>query len=46
MPRSQNAHAHVNAGFLVKLNNNGILLERPNLIFGGIKHDFVSIYTR
>ena len=44
MPRSQNAHALVNAGFLFKLDNNGNVLKRPNIIFGGIRPDFVSNY--
>lgn len=44
MPRAQNAHAHVNAGFLFKLDARGIVLEKPNIIFGGIRHDFVSIF--
>lgn len=43
MPRAQNAHAHVNAGFLFKLDARGVVLEKPNIIFGGIRHDFVSI---
>lgn len=42
MPRAQNAHAVVNAGFLFKLDNKGNVLERPNIIFGGIRPDFVS----
>ncbi|XP_058788820.1 xanthine dehydrogenase/oxidase-like [Phymastichus coffea] len=41
MPRAQNAHAIVNAGFLFKLNSNGDILEKPNLIFGGIRPDFL-----
>ena len=43
MPRAQNAHAMVNAGFLFKLNKNNEVLEKPNIIFGGIKYDFVRI---
>jgi hypothetical protein len=42
MPGAQNSHAHVNAGFLFKLDGGGKLLERPNIIIGGINPDFVS----
>ncbi|XP_078042324.1 uncharacterized protein LOC144472818 isoform X2 [Augochlora pura] len=41
MPRAQNAHAHVNAGFLLKLDGTGKVLEKPNIIFGGINKDFL-----
>nr|XP_031846555.1 xanthine dehydrogenase 1-like isoform X1 [Nomia melanderi]XP_031846556.1 xanthine dehydrogenase 1-like isoform X1 [Nomia melanderi]XP_031846557.1 xanthine dehydrogenase 1-like isoform X1 [Nomia melanderi]XP_031846559.1 xanthine dehydrogenase 1-like isoform X1 [Nomia melanderi]XP_031846560.1 xanthine dehydrogenase 1-like isoform X1 [Nomia melanderi] len=41
MPRAQNAHAHVNAGFLLKLDGTGKVLEKPNIIFGGIHKDFL-----
>ncbi|KAK0168931.1 hypothetical protein PV327_002687 [Microctonus hyperodae] len=41
MPRAQNAHAHVNAGFLFKLDARQMILEKPNIIFGGIRHDFL-----
>lgn len=41
MPRAQNAHAHVNAGFLFKLDSGGKLLEKPNIIFGGINEHFL-----
>ena len=41
MPRSQNAHALINAGFLFKLDGTGKVLEKPNMIFGGIRPDFV-----
>ncbi|XP_014217161.1 xanthine dehydrogenase-like [Copidosoma floridanum] len=41
MPRAQNAHAIVNAGFLFKLDKDGKVLERPNVIFGGIDPDFL-----
>ncbi|XP_011882440.1 PREDICTED: xanthine dehydrogenase-like [Vollenhovia emeryi] len=40
MPRAQNSHAHVNAGFLFKLSPTGEVLERPNIIYGGINKDF------
>lgn len=42
MPRAQNSHAAVNAGFLFKLDNDGKVLEKPNIIFGGIRPEFVS----
>ncbi|KAG5332878.1 XDH dehydrogenase, partial [Acromyrmex heyeri] len=41
MPRAQNAHAHINAGFLFKLDGTGKLLEKPNIIFGGINEHFL-----
>lgn len=41
MPRAQNAHAHVNAGFLFKLDGSGKVLTTPNIIFGGIRGDFM-----
>lgn len=41
MPRAQNAHAHVNAGFLFKLDGGGKVLEKPNIIFGGINPEFL-----
>ncbi|CAL7942348.1 unnamed protein product [Xylocopa violacea] len=41
MPRAQNAHAHVNAGFLFKLNGAGIVQQKPNIIIGGINKDFL-----
>ncbi|XP_023247177.1 xanthine dehydrogenase-like [Copidosoma floridanum] len=41
MPRAQNAHAIVNAGFLFKLDDGGKVLKRPNIIFGGIRPEFL-----
>ncbi|EZA57182.1 Xanthine dehydrogenase [Ooceraea biroi] len=41
MPRAQNAHAHINAGFLFKLSGDGKVLEKPNIIFGGINEHFL-----
>ncbi|XP_011874274.1 PREDICTED: indole-3-acetaldehyde oxidase-like, partial [Vollenhovia emeryi] len=41
MPRAQNAHAHVNAGFLFRLDGSGKVLEKPNIIFGGINKNFL-----
>ena len=43
MPRAQNAHAMVNAGFLFKLDSSGKMLQRPNIIYGGIRPDFVRL---
>ncbi|XP_065166258.1 uncharacterized protein [Atheta coriaria] len=40
MPKSQNAHAHVNAGFLFKLNADNVV-EQANICFGGINPTFV-----
>ncbi|XP_069693946.1 uncharacterized protein [Periplaneta americana] len=43
MPRSQNAHAHVNAGFLFKMKKTakGKVLARPTIVYGGINQYFV-----
>lgn len=46
MPRVQDFNAIVNAGFLFKLDSNEKVLEKPNIIFGGIKPDFVSALTK
>jgi len=45
MPRAQNAHAYVNAGFLFKMNgdNGGKVLAKPTIVYGGINPQFVSI---
>ena len=41
-PRSQNAHAYVNAACLVKLDPTSFtVLEKPSLVFGGISASFV-----
>jgi hypothetical protein len=47
MPRAQNAHAYVNAGFLFKMsmNDNGKVLAKPTIVYGGINPEFVSITT-
>jgi xanthine dehydrogenase/oxidase len=47
MPRAQNAHAYVNAGFLFKINvsDSGKVLTKPTIVFGGINPEFVSIIT-
>lgn len=46
MPRAQNAHAYVNAGFLCKVNKSEKfkVLERPTIVFGGINPSFVSVF--
>ncbi|PNF21140.1 hypothetical protein B7P43_G05076, partial [Cryptotermes secundus] len=43
MPRAQNAHAYVNAGFLFKINVNdsGKVLAKPTIVFGGINPEFI-----
>ncbi|XP_014224706.2 xanthine dehydrogenase/oxidase-like isoform X1 [Trichogramma pretiosum] len=41
MPRAQNSHAIINAGFLFKLDKTGKILEKPNMIFGGVNPDFL-----
>jgi xanthine dehydrogenase/oxidase len=45
MPRTQNAHAYVNAGFLFKISKNdgGKVLAKPCIVYGGINPQFVSI---
>lgn len=43
MPRAQNAHAIVNAGFLFELDSDTTkVLQKPNIIFGGINSKFVN----
>lgn len=41
MPRAQNAHAIVNAGFLFKSYPNSRLLESATIVYGGISHTFI-----
>ncbi|KAF6205375.1 hypothetical protein GE061_019546 [Apolygus lucorum] len=43
MPRSQNVHALVNAGFLFKadLSNNLLVSEKPKIVYGAINPNFV-----
>ena len=43
MPRSSNAHAYVNAGFmaLVDSSDNFRIVEKPRILFGGISEEFV-----
>ena len=42
MPRSSNAHAYVNAGFManVDVENNFQVVGKPTIIFGGISSTF------
>ena len=42
MYRSQNAHAYVNAGFLMKVNKaDGFrVMEKPSIVFGNINENF------
>ena len=44
MVRAENAHAYVNAGFRFNLlrNQNGKILTKPTIVFGGINPTFVS----
>ncbi|XP_039757385.1 xanthine dehydrogenase-like [Pararge aegeria] len=41
MPRAQNSHAIVNAGFLFKFHHNSQLLESATLVYGGISKNFI-----
>ncbi|XP_047998047.1 xanthine dehydrogenase-like [Leguminivora glycinivorella] len=41
MPRSQNAHAIVNAGFLFRFRQNSQLLEKVTIIYGSISPTFI-----
>lgn len=40
MPRAQNAHALVNAGFLVQMNDHGEV-QFVNIVYGNVKGSFV-----
>ena len=42
MPRSRNAHAYINAGFCAKLDSANKIVEKPNIIFGGIRPSLVT----
>ncbi|XP_067011294.2 xanthine dehydrogenase/oxidase [Anabrus simplex] len=43
MPRAQNAHAYVNAGFMFRMTvqNHGTVLEYPTIVYGGIHPQFI-----
>ena len=43
--RAENAHAYVNAGFRFNLlkAQNGKIVSKPTIVFGGINPTFVSI---
>lgn len=41
MPRSQNAHAIVNAGFLFKFKQNEQVLEKISIVYGNINPTFI-----
>ncbi|CAK1542967.1 unnamed protein product [Leptosia nina] len=41
MPRSQNSHAFVNAGILLQFHWNSQVLEKANIIYGGISPSFI-----
>lgn len=40
MPRAQNAHAYVNAGFLIKLKMDGKKVDTARICYGGISPNF------
>ncbi|XP_077297593.1 uncharacterized protein LOC143919252 [Arctopsyche grandis] len=40
MPRGQNAHAHINAGFLFKFNTNKTIVEKATIVYGGVNPNF------
>ncbi|XP_049874983.1 uncharacterized protein LOC126373064 [Pectinophora gossypiella] len=41
MPRAQNAHAVVNAGFLFKFHNESNMLEKATIVYGNITPKFI-----
>lgn len=43
MARAQNVYAHVNAGFLFRLDPYNNIIEKPNIVYGGINSKFVSM---
>ncbi|XP_048248147.1 indole-3-acetaldehyde oxidase-like [Haliotis rufescens] len=45
MPRSQNAHAYVNAGFQIHVDAWKFkVVKKPSLVFGGINRDLIHAY--
>lgn len=40
MPRAQNSHAVINAGFLFKINADKVI-QRANIVYGGVSADFI-----
>jgi xanthine dehydrogenase/oxidase len=40
MPRAQNAHAHVNAAFLLKFNADKTVIEEARIVYGAISPEF------
>ncbi|XP_063699693.1 uncharacterized protein LOC134830217 [Culicoides brevitarsis] len=41
MPRAQNAHAYVNAGFLIQTNDKRDRAMKANIVYGGIRPEFI-----
>uniref|UniRef100_A0A336MA50 CSON013979 protein n=1 Tax=Culicoides sonorensis TaxID=179676 RepID=A0A336MA50_CULSO len=41
MPRAQNAHAYVNAGFLIEINDKRDKVMKANFVYGGIRPEFI-----
>uniref|UniRef100_A0A0A9YL90 Indole-3-acetaldehyde oxidase n=1 Tax=Lygus hesperus TaxID=30085 RepID=A0A0A9YL90_LYGHE len=41
MPRAQNVHAYVNAGFLFQIDGNYRTISKPRIVYGGIASNFV-----
>lgn len=41
MPRAQNAHAHVNAGFALKFKSDKKTIEKASIVYGGINPEFI-----
>lgn len=41
MPRAQNAHAVVNAGFMFKFKQNSNIIEKASIVYGSISPSFI-----
>ncbi|XP_050344182.1 uncharacterized protein LOC126769434 [Nymphalis io] len=41
MPRAQNAHAIINAGFLLKFHHNSNLVDKATIVYGGVSQSFI-----